>query len=74
MCRPPTSFSSADLDEDWRALGDHIEVLSAEIEGLSQNDAACQRMMTVPDIGPIISSAVVAAIGSCAGLLPEPEA
>ena len=28
------------------------------IESLSENDAACQRLMTVPGIGPIISSAV----------------
>jgi len=31
------------------------------------NDAACQRLMTVPGIGPIISSAVVAAIGTGSG-------
>ena len=44
-----------------------LEVLSAEIESLSDNDAACQRLMTVPGIGPIISSAIVAAIGTGSG-------
>src|SRR5258706_11694186 len=33
----------------------------------SDNDLACQRLMTVPGIGPIISSAVVAAIGTGSG-------
>jgi transposase len=37
------------------------------IEALAQADESCQRLMTVPGIGPIISSAVVAAIGNGAG-------
>jgi hypothetical protein len=31
---------------------------------LARQDPACERLMTVPGIGPIISSAVVAAIGN----------
>jgi Transposase IS116/IS110/IS902 family len=31
---------------------------------LAKQDAACERLMTVPGIGPIISSATVAAIGN----------
>jgi transposase len=31
---------------------------------LAQEDAGCERLMTVPGIGPIISSATVAAIGT----------
>jgi transposase len=34
-----------------------------EIETLARQDKARQRLMTVPGIGPIISSAMVAAIG-----------
>ena len=70
---PPQALSPrilrliTDLDEDWRRLDDHIEVLSAETQSLSENDPACQRLMTVPGIGPIISSAVVAAIGTGSG-------
>ena len=51
------------LAGDWRRLDEHIEGLSADIETLVQHDPACQRLMTVPHIGPIISSAMVAAIG-----------
>lgn len=57
----------SDLGEDWRRLDDRIATLSAEIEALAEQDGSCQRLMTVPGIGPIISSAVVAAIGNGTG-------
>ena len=53
-----------DLAGDWRRLDGRIEGLSEEIEGLACNDCGCERLMSVPGIGPIISSAVVAAIGA----------
>ena len=34
-----------------------------EIEAVARQDADCERLMSVPGIGPIISSAMVAAIG-----------
>src|SRR5207245_5248770 len=40
------------------------ESLYKEIEALARQDPACERLMTVPGIGPIISSAMVAAIGN----------
>jgi transposase len=57
----------ADLAQDWRRLDERIAVVSAEIEALARQDESCQRLMTVPGVGPIISSAVVAAIGSGSG-------
>src|SRR5262249_4911552 len=57
----------AELVQDWRRLHERIAAVSAEIEALAEQDAACQRVMTVPGVGPIISSAVVAAIGNGAG-------
>jgi transposase len=52
------------LAGDWRHLDARIEGLSGEIETLAHQDQHCERLMTVPGIGPIISSAMVAAIGS----------
>jgi transposase len=52
------------LAADWRALDDRIEAVSTEIEALAEEDSACERLMTVPGIGPIVSSATVAAIGT----------
>jgi transposase len=49
---------------DWRRLDERIEGLSGEIEELAKRDPGCERLMSVPGIGPLISSAMVAAIGS----------
>jgi len=53
-----------ELTGDWRGLDERIEGLSKEIEALAGQDPACERLMTVPGIGPIISSAMVTAIGN----------
>src|SRR6516165_7681028 len=53
-----------DLAGDWRRLDARIEGLSSEIEAFAHQDQHCERLMTVPGIGPIISSAMVAAIGT----------
>jgi transposase len=53
-----------DLAGDWRRLNERIEGLSVDIASLVERDSACERLMTVPGIGPIISSAMVAAIGT----------
>jgi transposase len=52
-----------DLATDWRRLDQRIEGLSEEIEVLARANSGCERLMSVPGIGPIISSAMVAAIG-----------
>ena len=38
----------SELDEDWRRLDERLQALSAEIQSLSDNDVAGQRLMTVP--------------------------
>jgi transposase len=53
-----------ELAADWRQLDARIGRVSDEIEELAKQDAACERLMSVPGIGPIISSAMVAAIGT----------
>lgn len=55
------------LCEDWRRLDNWIEEITDEIELLANEDAGCQRLMTVPGIGPTISSAIVAAVGDASG-------
>jgi len=53
-----------DLAGDWHRLDARINGLSDEIEGIARRDINCERLMSVPGIGPIISSAMVAAIGN----------
>jgi transposase len=52
------------LYEDWLWLDKRIETITGEVEELSRNEANCRRLMSVPGIGPLISTAVVAAIGT----------
>jgi transposase len=52
------------LAADWRRLDERIDHLSAEITTLARQDGGCERLMSVPGVGPIISSAMVAAIGT----------
>jgi transposase len=52
------------LAADWRLLDERIQKVSGEIEELAQGDAGCERLMSIPGVGPIISSAMVAAIGT----------
>ena len=53
-----------DLVDDWAYLDERITRVTDEIEGLARNDVSCGQLMTVPGIGPIIASAMVAAIGN----------
>jgi transposase len=53
-----------DLAGDWRHLDARIEAISAEIEILARQDLGCARLITVPGVGPLIASAMTAAIGS----------
>ena len=70
LAMPPDVLSARmvrvieDLASDWRRLDERIEGLSSEIEALARRDAGCERLMSIPGIGPIISSAMVAAIGT----------
>jgi transposase len=52
------------LYEDWLWLDERIESTTNEIEMISKHEGNCQRLMSVPGIGPIISTAMVAAIGT----------
>ena len=58
-----------DLTADWKYLDERIEKVTDEIEALARADEGCQQLITVPGIGPIISSAMVAAIGN--GAAPQ---
>jgi transposase len=52
------------LMQDWHHLDERIEAVTGEIEALVAADEACQCLMSVPGVGPIIASAMVASIGN----------
>jgi transposase len=53
-----------DLSGDWRRLDERIEQVTEEIEMLARESESCRQLMTVPGIGPLIASAMVAAIAT----------
>jgi transposase len=53
----------AGLAEDWRRLDERIGEVTAAVEEAARRDEGCRHLMAVPGIGPVVSSAMVAAIG-----------
>ena len=51
------------LCDDWHHFDRRIDTLTGEIEALAKGDDNCQRLMTIPGVGPLIASATVAAVG-----------
>jgi len=51
------------LHQDWIGLDERVKMTSSEIEDVSKAEVGCQHLMTIPGIGPLISTAMVAAIG-----------
>jgi transposase len=52
------------LYEDWLWLDERIETVTREIEAIGLQEANCRRLMSIPGVGPMISTAMVAAIGT----------
>jgi len=48
---------------DWIWVDERIKAISSEIEEISRSEENSANIMTIPGIGPLISTAIVAAIG-----------
>lgn len=53
---------------DWLWVDERIKAISSEIEEISKTEENCANVMTIPGIGPLISTAIVAAIGHGRGV------
>lgn len=51
------------LQQDWIWHDKRIEITTLEMKEVSETEPGYQRIMTIPGIGPLISTAMVAAIG-----------
>jgi transposase len=51
------------LIDDWRQFDQRVAEVTSEIEQLAKQSENCRGLMSVPGIGPITASAMVAAIG-----------
>jgi transposase len=52
------------LWQEWKTLESQIGVASREIERIADEDAECQRLQQIPGVGPLVATAMVAAIGN----------
>jgi len=50
--------------QEWKQLETDIETITEEIERISQEDARCRQLRQIPGVGPLVSTAIVAAIGN----------
>jgi transposase len=52
------------LWNEWKDLEQQVIDLNLEVEQIASSDAACTRLRQIPGIGPLIATAIVAAIGN----------
>ncbi len=52
------------LLSEWKTVEQQIEELTTQLERISASDAGCSRIRQIPGSGPIVATAIVAAIGN----------
>ncbi len=52
------------LWDEWKTVERQVEELNDELERISAADAGCTRIRQIPGIGPVVATAIVAAIGT----------
>jgi transposase len=52
------------LWQEWKQLESDIKTANDEIDLIASKDEACQRLRQIPGVGPLVSTATIAAIGN----------
>jgi hypothetical protein len=52
------------LGQEWKGLQLQIESLNTELEQIASSDPSCVRLQQIPGVGPLVSTAVVSALGN----------
>jgi transposase len=50
--------------QEWKQIEAEVQEISDEIERISNEDARCRQLRQIPGFGPIVSTAIVAAVGN----------
>lgn len=53
-----------ELKHEWEELETRIEAVSAQLQQIARQEDGCRRLMEIPGFGPLVSTALVAAIGN----------
>ena len=54
----------AQLWQEWKVVEEQIEAMNCGMARIADQDAACQRLQQIPGVGPLVATAVVAAVGN----------
>jgi transposase len=52
------------LWQEWKGLQSQIESLNTDLEQTASSDPSCVRLQQIPGVGPLVSTAIVSAIGN----------
>jgi len=55
------------LWDEWRSLETDIAAVTKEIEAIAAVDEGCQRLLAIPGVGPLVATALVAAVADGTG-------
>jgi len=50
--------------QEWKQIEAEVQEISDEIERISDEDVRCRQLRQIPGFGPIVSTAIVAAVGN----------
>ncbi len=53
-----------ELKHEWEELETRIEAVNLQLQQIAKQDDGCRRLMEIPGFGPLVSTALVAAIGN----------
>ena len=59
----PMQALAADIRAEWRALDKRIDALNAAIAAKAREDAAARRLVSIPGVGVLGATALIAAVG-----------
>jgi transposase len=55
------------LWEEWQTLDQDIAAVTKDVEAIAKTDEACRRLLAIPGVGPLVATALVAAVADGTG-------
>lgn len=52
------------LRDQWRFIDEDINAVSKELEAIARSRDDCRRLLTIPGVGPLVATALVASVGN----------
>lgn len=52
------------LWQEWKCLDQQLDGLGEDIDAVAESDVACRRLRKIPGVGPLVATAMVAAVGN----------